>query len=144
MPKGNRGTGRKVKGGGKSRTNYDHRHAARRGIVKARWDDIVAMELKPDAVIQGRPAPEVVAEKKALDADKPGLGQWYCVACCRYMINQRALEDHERTSKHKRRLKMLLTETPYSHAEASAGAGKGAVDHGQARDGGDATSSMVM
>ena len=31
-----KGTGRSVKGGGKSRTNKDHRHAYRRGIVKGR------------------------------------------------------------------------------------------------------------
>ena len=83
-------------------------------------------------MIQGRPQPEVIAEKTQLDADKPGLGQFYCVACTRYCISQRALDDHQSTSKHKRRLKMLLTETPYSHAEATAAAGKGATDHGLA------------
>ena len=62
---------------------------------------------------------DVIKEKTALDPDRPGLGQFYCIACCRYCISQRALDDHERTSKHKRRLKMLLTETPYSHAEAT-------------------------
>merc|ERR1711918_178886 len=82
--------------------------ASRRGIVKGRWDDIVAAELRTDAVINGRPQTEVIKEKKALDPDKPGLGQFYCVSCCRYCISQRALDDHERTSKHKRRLKMLL------------------------------------
>ena len=130
MPKGSRGTGRKVKGGGKSRTNQDHLRAARRGIVKTRWDDICAAELKGGTIIQGRAQEDVVAEKTALDPDKPGLGQWYCVACARYCINQKALDDHQRTSKHKRRLKTLLTETPYSHAEATAAAGKGATDHG--------------
>ena len=130
MTKGSRGTGRKVKGGGKARTNKDHRMDSRRGVVKGRWDDIVAHELRPDATIEGRPQPEVIREKTALDPDKPGLGQFYCVSCCRYLITQRALDDHNRTSKHKRRLKMLLTETPYSHAEANAAAGRGATDHG--------------
>ena len=125
-----KGTGRKVKGGGKSRTNKDHRRDSQRGIVKGRWDDIVAHELRPDATIQGRPQPEVIREKTALDPDKPGLGQFYCVSCCRYLITQRAYDDHCKTSKHKRRLKMLLTTTPYSHAEANAGAGRGATDHG--------------
>ena len=125
-----KGTGRKVSGGGKSRTNKDHRMASRRGIVKGRWDDIVAKELKSDAVIQGRPQAEVVAEKTALDTDKPGLGQFYCIACTKYFINERALECHNKEKSHKRRLKTLLTETPYSHAEANAGAGRGATDHG--------------
>ena len=129
MPK-RKGTGRKVSGGGKARQNRDHRRDSQRGIVKSRWDDIVALELKSDAVIEGRPQPAVVKEKTTLDPEKPGLGQFYCVACTRYCINQRALDDHQATSKHKRRLKMLLTETPYSHAEANAGAGRGATDHG--------------
>merc|ERR1712023_117579 len=84
-----RGSGRSMKGGGKNRTNRDHRRVSQRGIVKGRWDDIVAAELQPGAIIQGRPQAEVVAEKTALDADKPGLGQFYCVACCRYCINQK-------------------------------------------------------
>ena len=129
MVKG-RGVGRKVKGGGKSRTNRDHRRVSQRGIVKGRWDDICAAELQPGAIIQGRPQADVVAEKTVLDPDKPGLGQYYCVACARYCISAKALEDHQRSVKHKRRLKMLLTEKPYSHAEAAAAAGKGEADHG--------------
>jgi bud site selection protein 20 len=122
--------GRKVSGGGKSRTNKDHRRISQRGIVKARWDDICAAELNPEAIIQGRPQAAVVAEKTAIDPDKPGLGQHYCVACTRYMISARALEDHYKCAKHKRRLKTLLTEKPYSHAEANAAAGRGEADHG--------------
>lgn len=142
MPR-KKGTGRKVSGGGKTRTNKDHRRVAMRGIVKSRWDDIVASELKSDSVIQGRPQAEVVKDKTALDPDKPGLGQFYCISCCKYFINQRAFDDHNATSKHKRRLKMLLTETPYSHAEASAGAGRGATDHGVCRPVGEAGAVLM-
>ena len=123
-----KGTGRKVKGGGKSRQNRDHRRVSQRGVVKGRWDDICSAELKTDSIIQGRPQAEVIAEKTVLDPDKPGLGQFYCVACCRYCINKKALDDHQKTTKHRRRLKMLLTETPYSHVEANAAAGRGASD----------------
>merc|ERR1712185_600244 len=96
--------------------------ASRRGIVKGRWDDIVAAELNEDSVIQGKPQAVVVKEKMALDPDKPGLGQFYCVSCCRYCISQRALDDHQRTSKHKRRLKMLLTEKPCTRARPNPAA----------------------
>jgi hypothetical protein len=130
MTKGSRGTGRKVSGGGKSRQNMDHRHQYRRGIVKGRLDDIVAKELQVDTTIQGRSQADVIADKTVLDPDKPGLGQFYCISCCKYCISQKALDEHNRQKSHKRRLKMLLTETPYSHAEATAGAGKGATDHG--------------
>ena len=122
-----RGTGRKVKGGGKSRTNYDHRHPSSRRINKGRWDDIVQSELRPERIAS------VIALRTAVDPDLPGLGQFYCVSCAKYCISQKALDDHQRQTKHKRRLKTLLTTKPYSHAEAAAGAGKGATDHGGPR-----------
>lgn len=94
-------------------------------------------------MIQGRPQADVVADKTLLDADKPGLGQFYCVATCRYFISQKALDDHQSSKKYKRRLKTLLTETPYSHAEANAAAGKGATDHGIALGSGAAAMSTA-
>jgi len=128
---GKRGTGRKVSGGGKNRCNKDHRRVSQRGIVKGRWDDICTAELTTE-VMQGRLTKDVLAEKKALDPDKPGLGQYYCVACARYCVNQQALDAHCKQAKHRRRLKMLTTEPAYSHSEASAAAGKGSVDIGLA------------
>ena len=124
MP-GRKGTGRKVSGGGKARQNKDHRRVSQRGIVKGRWDDICTAQLMSE-VIQGRPTKDVLAEKTQLDPDKPGLGQFYCVACARYCINQQALDDHSATAKHRRRLRMLTTEPAYSHQEANAAAGRGA------------------
>ena len=76
MVKGGR-SGRRVSGGGKARQNKNFRIASRRGVVKGRWDDIVAAELQPDATIQGKPQSQVIKEKTALDPDKPGLGQFY-------------------------------------------------------------------
>ena len=119
---GNRG-GRKVKGGGKSRTNKDHRHL-RHTIYKHRWDDICADQLKPHNLSR------VVAEKKQLDPDKLGLGQYYCVACAKYFISDKAMAEHCGTVKHKRRLKTLTTEEAYSHSEANAAAGRAAPDNG--------------
>eukprot|EP00324_Dicrateria_rotunda_P006882 CAMPEP_0206162994 /NCGR_PEP_ID=MMETSP1474-20131121/11144_1 /ASSEMBLY_ACC=CAM_ASM_001110 /TAXON_ID=97495 /ORGANISM="Imantonia sp., Strain RCC918" /LENGTH=139 /DNA_ID=CAMNT_0053565401 /DNA_START=76 /DNA_END=495 /DNA_ORIENTATION=+ len=124
MVKGTRGTGRKAHGGGKSRTNTNHLRAHRRGVVKGRWDDICTKELLPENI------EKTVAEKTVLDPDKPGLGQHYCVACCRYFIDFAAFTSHNATSKHRRRLKMLTTVKPYSHEEARAAAGAGPSDHG--------------
>mgnify|MGYP006133057501 FL=1 len=115
--------GRKVKGGGKSRTNKDHRHLCHT-INKSRWDDICSEQLKPENI------GKVVAEKTELDPDKPGLGQHYCVSCARYYISDVALKEHQKTVKHKRRLKELTTKPAYSHNEANAGAGRGAADNG--------------
>uniref|UniRef100_A0A7S3AYE6 C2H2-type domain-containing protein n=1 Tax=Haptolina ericina TaxID=156174 RepID=A0A7S3AYE6_9EUKA len=126
MVKGTRGTGHKGHGGGKSRTNKDHRMDSKL-ITKHRWDDIVAEQLLPEN------AEKATAEATELDPDKPGLGQFYCLSCAKYFISARALADHSKTPKHKRRLKMLKTTKPYSHEEARAAAGCGPSDHGYDR-----------
>ncbi|CAK9825009.1 Zinc finger protein 593 homolog [Anthophora retusa] len=59
-----------------------------------------------------------------VDLDKPGAGQYYCIHCARYFINDTALQDHFTTKVHKRRLKALELE-PYSIEESERAAGKG-------------------
>lgn len=56
------------------------------------------------------------------DEDLPGQGQFYCVECSRYFINEKGLSDHNKSKPHKKRLKELK-ETPYSHEEAERAAG---------------------
>eukprot|EP00366_Plasmodium_knowlesi_P002725 XP_002260222.1 hypothetical protein, conserved in Plasmodium species [Plasmodium knowlesi strain H] len=52
------------------------------------------------------------------DEDKKGGGQHKCYACDIYFINDDAKKQHEKTKKHKRRVKMLNTETPYTYKDA--------------------------
>ncbi|KJP86363.1 hypothetical protein AK88_03996 [Plasmodium fragile] len=52
------------------------------------------------------------------DEDKKGGGQHKCYACDIYFINEDAKKQHEKTKKHKRRVKMLNTETPYTYKDA--------------------------
>ncbi|XP_003703339.1 zinc finger protein 593 homolog [Megachile rotundata] len=59
-----------------------------------------------------------------VDLDKPGAGQYYCIHCARYFINDVALQDHFSTKVHKRRLKALELE-PYTIEESERAAGKG-------------------
>ncbi|XP_076344074.1 zinc finger protein 593 [Tachypleus tridentatus] len=59
-----------------------------------------------------------------LDYDLPGSGQFYCLHCARYFIDDHALKEHFRSKVHKRRLK-ALEEEPYSQQEAEAAAGMG-------------------
>ena len=118
--------GRKVKGG----TRKPKPHApVGNTIHKHRWDDICADELRPER------RAVVLAQKTKPDPDLPGMGQHYCVACARYCVSAQALEAHCRTAKHRRRERMLTTETPYSHAEANAAAGRappsGGRQHGR-------------
>ena len=122
-----KGSGRKMKGGGKSSTNKDHRGLGlKRRANKNRWDDICAKQLEPQHY------ETVLRDKTKLDPDLPGLGQHYCVACAKYCISADALKQHLATPKHRRRLKMLTTEKPYSHEEANASAGRGSNDGGSA------------
>ncbi|KAK9469397.1 hypothetical protein V1512DRAFT_256156 [Lipomyces arxii] len=59
-----------------------------------------------------------------LDETKPGLGQFYCVACAKYFETDFADTAHRRGKNHKRRVKMLK-EQPFSQAEADAASGLG-------------------
>ncbi|KAI9301575.1 hypothetical protein BJ944DRAFT_271284 [Cunninghamella echinulata] len=69
-------------------------------------------------------------KNQAIDTDKPGLGQHYCVECARHFINNDALDIHLRGKLHKRRVKKLQEE-PYTQAEADAAAGLGKPDNGK-------------
>ncbi|KAK6626140.1 hypothetical protein RUM43_006445 [Polyplax serrata] len=62
--------------------------------------------------------------KQEFDESKPGGGQFYCIHCARYFIDQVALKEHFRTKGHKRRLKDLVDE-PYTIEESERAAGKG-------------------
>ena len=68
-----------------------------------------------------------VARRELLDIDKPGLGQFRCVACARYFVSVNAQRAHERTKAHRRRLKQLHTDVPYTVQEAMQAAGLGAM-----------------
>ncbi|XP_048769203.1 zinc finger protein 593-like [Ostrea edulis] len=58
------------------------------------------------------------------DFDKPGAGQFYCLHCAKYFINEDSLKTHFRSKPHKRRLKALSVE-PYTQEEADRAAGIG-------------------
>lgn len=62
------------------------------------------------------------------DQELPGCGQYYCLACARYFITDKTLEEHLKSKLHKKRVK-LAAEKPYSQAEANAAAGMSAAKH---------------
>lgn len=59
----------------------------------------------------------------AADADLPGFGQHYCVHCARHFISHDTYTVHTRTKLHKKRVKVLSNDTPYSQKEAELAAG---------------------
>lgn len=52
----------------------------------------------------------------------PAEGQFYCVACSRYMVSMQALEAHRTSKVHKRRLKQNMDE-PHTQEDAEAAVG---------------------
>merc|ERR1712062_349401 len=67
-----------------------------------------------------------------VDLDKSGNAQFYCVHCAKYMIDQRAFQDHVKGKPHKRRLHALKTE-PYTIEESEGAAGMGSYRAPQKR-----------
>ena len=66
-----------------------------------------------------------------IDYDLPGKGQFYCVSCAKHFRDLPNLEQHRRGKPHKRKLKKLKRDAPYSQAEADAAGGMGPVDNGK-------------
>lgn len=66
-----------------------------------------------------------------LDEDLPAYGQHFCISCSRYFQTEQALQDHEKTKPHKRRIKQLMGARPHNQGDAEWAAGMGAPDNGQ-------------
>ena len=97
---------------GKNKTIY--RNKTKRGY-KRDLDQIVYEDLLPEMTTQLLHQP--------MQEDKPGLGQHYCVTCARYFISEPAIQVHYKTKEHKKRFKIVSTETPYSIEEAERAGG---------------------
>ncbi|XP_011449320.3 zinc finger protein 593 homolog isoform X2 [Magallana gigas] len=71
-----------------------------------------------------KPAKSQKLLNQEADFDKPGAGQFYCLHCAKYFINETSLKTHFKSKPHKRRLKALSIE-PYTIEEAERAAGMG-------------------
>lgn len=69
-------------------------------------------------------SPESIQKLKqqAEDENLPGLGQYYCIHCAKYFLDNNALKGHLRGKVHKRRVKDLSV-NPYSNLESEAATG---------------------
>eukprot|EP00743_Colponemidia_sp_Colp-15_P008411 GILK01009139.1.p1 GENE.GILK01009139.1~~GILK01009139.1.p1 ORF type:complete len:114 (+),score=18.74 GILK01009139.1:43-384(+) len=95
-------------------------------LQKARWtskrtkdQDQIHEDLKPEN------AEKIKHQKR--DDGLPGLGQFYCIHCARYFINQEHLDKHIASKLHRRRAKQAEAE-PYTQRDAEAAAGMGAPE----------------
>ncbi|XP_039062908.1 zinc finger protein 593-like [Hibiscus syriacus] len=106
---------RKVK-----KRRYSHK-TARRDKFLLKGDDAVYDELQKGD-----------SEKKPLprDEDLPGMGQYYCLHCDRYFANSTVRDEHFKTKRHKKRLKLMLGPAPHTQIDAELAAGMGMPNNG--------------
>ncbi|KAK4531243.1 hypothetical protein CCYA_CCYA07G2100 [Cyanidiococcus yangmingshanensis] len=69
----------------------------------------------------------VFAPEATVDLDKPGLGQFRCIACARFFMSRKALDEHIGSKPHKRRMRLLQREVPFTLQEANWAAGLDAL-----------------
>eukprot|EP00002_Diphylleia_rotans_P013692 TRINITY_DN2671_c0_g1_i1.p1 TRINITY_DN2671_c0_g1~~TRINITY_DN2671_c0_g1_i1.p1 ORF type:complete len:135 (-),score=29.10 TRINITY_DN2671_c0_g1_i1:178-582(-) len=83
--------------------------------------DQIQHDLKPENVSK------ILAQP--IDADLPGLGQFYCIECSRYFVNEISLKEHKESKVHKRRVEELKVPA-YTQDDAEWAAGMGKIDNG--------------
>lgn len=94
---------------------------ARRTKFLVKGEDAVYEELqKPDS------------DKKTLPFDEnlPGMGQYYCIHCDRYFPNASVRDEHFKTKRHKKRVKLMMGPAPHTQLDAELAAGMGMPDNG--------------
>lgn len=66
--------------------------------------------------MQGKTLPKMPNQEAGVDM--PGMGVFYCVPCAKHCVNKAAMDEHQVSKPHKRRVKLLAKEKPYDHKEA--------------------------
>jgi bud site selection protein 20 len=89
--------------------------------TKSRSKDLDQIQDEIQLDLQGRLA-------KPFDADLPGMGQYRCMECARFFINERTLEEHRRSKFHKKMSRRVL-DPIYTQGEAEQAAGMGPVQN---------------
>ncbi|CAH8855862.1 unnamed protein product [Trichobilharzia szidati] len=96
----------------------------RKGVRNARYKtknrtrdiDQISTDLKEENITKR------LNEAMEPDEDRPGLGQFFCIFCDKYFIDQETLDLHKKQKPHKRRLKSL-NEPPHTQEDADYAAG---------------------
>jgi len=99
---------------------------ARRGKFLLKADDAVYEELVKLAD-QGKDAQ---AKELPVDEDLPGMGQFYCLHCDRYFASESVKDEHYRSKRHKKRVKVMSGPAPHTQLDAELAAGMGMPDNG--------------
>ncbi|KAM1249712.1 hypothetical protein ACFX13_033143 [Malus domestica] len=81
-------------------------------------------------VYDGLKKAEKGAKPLPQDQDLPGMGQYYCLHCDRYFNNALVRDDHFKTKRHKKRVKIMMGDAPHTQLDADLAAGMGMPDNG--------------
>ncbi|KAH7093907.1 hypothetical protein BKA62DRAFT_751605 [Auriculariales sp. MPI-PUGE-AT-0066] len=103
----------------RSRVHKAQRDVHRATRTRARQKDLDQIQLH-----DLQPHIRKQLEAQAIDYEKPGLAQHYCVECAKYYETDAALQSHWRSKVHKRRCKQLK-EPVYTIEESERAAGLG-------------------
>ncbi|XP_065363410.1 zinc finger protein 593 homolog [Calliphora vicina] len=109
----------------RKKMHYGDTHLQRRMRVRNRTRDM-------DLIDQDLRTQSAQLINQAVDLEKPGFAQFYCVHCAKYFIDDRAMQTHFRSKVHKRRLKALELE-PYTIEESERAAGRGSYQKAKKR-----------
>lgn len=93
------------------------RYSVKRYKTKRRTRDL-------DLILNDLSSPDSIQKLKQQPEDEnlPGLGQYYCIHCAKYFLDNTALKGHLRGKVHKRRVKELSV-NPYTSLESEAATG---------------------
>eukprot|EP01025_Chloroclados_australasicus_P062458 TRINITY_DN8205_c0_g1_i6.p2 TRINITY_DN8205_c0_g1~~TRINITY_DN8205_c0_g1_i6.p2 ORF type:complete len:151 (+),score=17.15 TRINITY_DN8205_c0_g1_i6:45-455(+) len=112
------------------------KRAVRGKFIERHIDQVFDDFEKPsEDVHDGKQGPQGTTSRVELDEDLPGHGKHYCIPCSKYFISENALETHQKSKPHKRRLGELVKvqssgEKPHTARDAERAAGMGAPDNG--------------
>ncbi|KAH6825392.1 zinc finger family protein [Perilla frutescens var. hirtella] len=85
---------------------------------------------RDDAVYDELKKTEGGSKPLPLDEDLPGMGQYYCLHCDRYFANVAVRDDHFKTKRHRKRVKIMMGPAPHTQLDADLAAGMGMPDNG--------------
>ncbi|KAL8516701.1 hypothetical protein ACS0TY_015093 [Phlomoides rotata] len=98
---------------------YSHK-TFRRAKFLSKGDDAVFDDLQKEG--ERKPLP--------IDDDLPGMGQYYCFHCDRYFANVAVRDEHFKSKRHRKRVKIMLGPAPHTQLDAELAAGMGMPDNG--------------
>lgn len=102
----------------RKRVHKNDKHLKKKYRLKRRTKDLDQIH------VDMQPKNAAKLKSQELDVDLPGAGQYYCIQCARYFVDDKALQDHIRSRVHRKKIKMLK-EVPYTPEEAERAAGMG-------------------